>query len=123
MPVIIDETAPILRAEISIVYAGTHDGESGRVEQPAEKIVKGISRERPAGQGPEEEYLAARVEVELLLQIVMFILNSEAQAVAALLPRQCVSSGIGLFVSAVIGERVGAHIEIVGDRDFRHAGE
>ena len=104
-----------MRQNITIVYAGAHDREPGSVGDASQEIGKGITGKS------EKENLAAGVEVESLVQFVMLVLHAELQAMASLLPAQCVSSRVGLFDATVVGKWTGAQVEIVCYRDFRHA--
>ena len=60
---------PVLRPNVPVVDAGAHDGEPGQIEEASQKIRKGVPGEA------EEETLAARIEIEIRVQIVMFVLR------------------------------------------------
>ena len=115
-PVIVEKSVPVVCKNIAVVYARTHDRKPSRIAITSKKISEGVTGES------EEEHLAAGVEVESLVQLVMFVLHAELQTVAAFLPAQ-VTGSVGLLDSTVVGKGAGAQIEVVGHRDFRHACE
>ena len=51
--------------------------------------------------------LTSGIEIEGLVQTVMLVLRAKLQAVAALLPAQCVAGAISFLDSSVVGERIG----------------
>src|SRR5208283_1249094 len=106
-----------MRANVPVVDPRSHDREAGRIADASQEIGEGVSRKS------EEKYLAARIEVEGLVQFVMLILGAEFQAMASLLPAESVAHSVGFFDSAVVGEGAGAEVEVVGHRNLRHTRE